>query len=337
MYLKEKFSTVQIAKITGCGKTTICNQLKKFNIKTRSKTEALKLKVHPCKYEILKKDLVKYYYKNLLSPYQIAKIYNCCPSTIFYRMKKYNIPLRELFEAINLTIERRSKSIAKAHVAKSVEKRPRSDFDGTFVDKAYLIGFRLGDLYVAKRKYGETINVASSSTKTEQIELYRKLFKSYGPITINKYKNNYNFICKLNLSFAFLLKNTDQIDAWILNNKKYFLAFLAGYTDAEGHFETKSRYPRYFVGSYQKNIINTIHNKLIELEIDCPKPRIHAKEGYIDKRGVPTHHDLWGVRVNKMASLQKLIKEIKPYLKHSKRINDMFCVENKLNILGDLN
>ncbi|MBU3896495.1 MAG: hypothetical protein KJ697_01000 [Nanoarchaeota archaeon] len=49
---------------------------------------------------------------------------------------------------------------------------------------------------------------------------------------------------------------------------------------------------------------------------------------------VITKHDLWAVRVNKMASLQKLIKEVKPYLKYSKRVNDVLCVEYKLNKLG---
>ena len=42
-YLKEKLSTTQIAKVCNIGQTTICKWLKKFNILTRSRSEAIHL------------------------------------------------------------------------------------------------------------------------------------------------------------------------------------------------------------------------------------------------------------------------------------------------------
>lgn len=328
LYLKEKLSTVQIAKKVGCGKTTVSEKMKKFGIKARSRTETSKMIKHPVKYKISKKRLIDLYYNKKLSPYQIAKIYNCSPSAIFHKMYKvYKIPLRDLFEAINLTIERRSRSIAK-----SVSKYPKFDFNGFLNEKAYLIGFRLGDLYVRKQKFGQTIVVQCCSSKREQIELIQHLFNKYGHIRIRKDRGDgdHAISCYLNTSFDFLLKDKDEIDNWVLNNKDCFINFLAGYIDAEGSFGVYKGHAQFFIGSYQKNIINSIYEKLKEINIALPQPRVEVNGGYVDKRGVKTHKDLWGLNIRREIQLLKFVRIIKPFLRHAKRLKDAEKVENHL-------
>lgn len=328
LYLKEKLSTIQIAKKLGCGKSTISEKMKKFGIKARSRSETSKMIKHPIKYEISKEKLIDLYHDKKLSPYQIAKIYNCSPSAIFHKMyKMYKIPLRENREAINLTIERRSKNIAK-----SVTKYPKNDFSGSMIEKAYLIGFRLGDLHIRKQKFGQTIIVQCTSSKKSQIELIWNLFNKYGHVWIGKDRGDGSnaITCSLNMSFDFLLKNKDEIDIWILNNKDYFINFLAGYIDAEGSFGVYKYHAQFFIGSYQKNIINSIYEKLKEIGIDLSQPRIKVNGGYIDKRGVKTYKDLWGLNIRREVQLLKFVRIIKSFLKHAKRLKDADKVENHL-------
>ncbi|HDQ59879.1 MAG TPA: hypothetical protein ENN30_01655 [Candidatus Woesearchaeota archaeon] len=77
LYLKEKLSTVQIAKRLGCGKSTVWVKLKQFGIKTRNRSETSKMIKHPTKFKISKKELIKKYHKEKLSHYQIAKDIEC--------------------------------------------------------------------------------------------------------------------------------------------------------------------------------------------------------------------------------------------------------------------
>jgi len=43
MYIEDKLSTVQIAKILHCGETTVCDRLKRYNIPARTTREAMKV------------------------------------------------------------------------------------------------------------------------------------------------------------------------------------------------------------------------------------------------------------------------------------------------------
>jgi len=232
-----------------------------------------------------------------------------------------------LHESIDLVIERRSRSIAK-----SANKYPKHDFNGSLNEKAYLTGFRLGDLHVKKYRFGQTIIVQCTSSKKEQIELIQNLFKKYGHTWVGKDRGDgcRGISCFLNTSFDFLLKDEDQIDNWIVSKKVYFINFLAGYVDAEGSFGVYKGYAQFSIGSYQKNIIHSIYEKLKELNFTLPKPRIGVNGGHVDKRGVKTHKDLWGLNIRREVQLLKFIRIVKPFLKHAKKIKDADKVENHL-------
>lgn len=338
LYLKEKLSPRKIAKKYHCAKSTIKRKVKKYGIPIRNKSEALKLITRAEKYKIPKQKLKKLYEQKKLSTYKIAQRYNCSPSAIFHKLKKFNIPRRTDVEGIILTNNERCRAIARA-----VSRYAKKDFNGSNTEKAYFIGFSLGDMNATKRKYGETVYVASCTTKNEQVTLMKNLFKRFGHIRIKKRKKNtkkgkidsFHFIAHLNSSFDFLLNKMDRVEKWILENDKYFLSFLGGYTDAEGSFGVYNGFGSFALGSYDKNIIRQIYHKLKILGIKTENPRIMVKGGYIDKRGVRTFQDLWSLRIRRKNELHKFISIIEPYIKHLKRRKDLLRVQ--VNVISRLN
>jgi len=104
-------------------------------------------------------ELQDLYVRQRLSLRLIAIQKGCYPETV----RKY---------LVLYGISRRSVSEAKI-------KYPRKSFSGELTEKAYLLGFRAGDLCVHTANYSktsQTIIVACSSTVPEQIELIRRLF-----------------------------------------------------------------------------------------------------------------------------------------------------------------
>ena len=337
LYLKNKLSLRKIAKRYNCAKSTIENKLRKYRIPTRNKSEALKLIPRAEKYKISREKLKELYWKEKLSTYKIAEIYNCSPSAIFDKLRKFNILRRTDVEGIILTNNERCRKIAKA-----VSKYPKKDFDGSETEKAYLIGFRVGDLHVSKRKYGETVYVSSCTTKKEQVILMNNLFKSFGHIRIKKSKkdtqkgtiDNFSFMTHLNLSFNFLIDKRDRIEKWILQKDNYFLSFLGGYIDAEGSFGVYNGFGEFALGNYDKGVIGQIYHRLKFLGINTENPRIMVKAGYIDKRDIRTFKDFWSLRIRRKNELYKFINLVELYIRHSKRKRDLLRV--KENVISRL-
>jgi intein-encoded DNA endonuclease-like protein len=117
--------------------------------------------------EISKETLVDLYSKKLLSSYQIAKKLNCSQGVIMKKLKENNIYTRTI---------QQGKALTKP-------KYKRVDFSGNLEEKAYLIGFRLGDLNISKtHPDSPTIRMTTNTTKVEQISLVRNLFSPYGHV-----------------------------------------------------------------------------------------------------------------------------------------------------------
>lgn len=152
LYIERGLSSRQIAEIYRCSKSTIAAHLNKSGIKLRNHSESKKLHPNPDKYKIPYKKLVDLYNNKKLSTYQIANLFHCSPNAILGKLKKTNIPRRTLSESVSLTNATRVVKIAEANT-----RYPKIDFNGSLEDKAYMIGFRLGDLNVLKRPGGVTI------------------------------------------------------------------------------------------------------------------------------------------------------------------------------------
>jgi hypothetical protein len=248
-----------------------------------------------------------------LSLSAIAGRYGCALTTIWRRLQTAGVQCRE---------------------GGSEPKYARTDFSGDLAEKAYLVGFRLGDLNVEVD--GGTIVVKCTSTRSEQIVLFRQLFEAYGHVytdeaTIARRKRqSIGMIARLNKTFEFLLPKQDAVPEWVLATDETFFAFFAGYIDAEGYFHT------YFVHnqpkpiacleirSYDVVLLTQLGEGLCERGIACPAARRRVSAGYINRAGVRSNRDLWGLGVHRKESLRQLFTKIEPHLHHARRRRDMF-------------
>jgi len=303
-YERDKLSIRDLAKRYGCGNTTIQKALHKYKIQVRP-TMATKLIIPRRKIRFL-------YERRGKSTTDISRMFSCTPVTILNRLKEYKIRIRDF---------------SSAHI-----KYPKKDFSGDLIEKAYLIGFRLGDLHVRKyEKNGKVISIECASTKQNQIILIRNLFRRYGYIRITQSEGDsiIRIQCALNSSFNFLLPKQDLIERWILRNRKLFFAFFAGYLDAEGEINIHAGGFAYLrVGTYDKNILIQIKNELekcgikSKFNLDQPKGTKVNLSLRDRQRGIKktykTKHDFWRVAVYRKKDLLNLFKFISPYIRHQR-------------------
>lgn len=263
---------------------------------------------------IPKKELEVLYYKEKKSKYKIGDIYNCSFKTVLNRMREFGM-------------EPLSRSIIQSKYEKKI-------FSGNNEEKAYIIGFRLGDLNVYKTtKRSEVIIVRCHTTNMDQVEIMKALFCKYGQVSIaeNKKNKSYCINCFLNDSFSFLLPKIDGVDAWISKDNNYSISFAAGYIDAEANIGVYDGRARFKIDSYDKNIILWFYGWFLKNGIKCPEPaRIAVKnQVYNQKFGYKYNKDLWRVRVSEKGSLIILLNLIKGYLKHKKRLRNLNeCLQN---------
>jgi hypothetical protein len=328
LYYQKKLSTEVLGKLYRCSHATILNIMKLYKLKRRSRLGTRKPVI------ISKKILKEMYLKRKLSQEQIARKMKCSRCAIEKLMKKYNITPRSLSEA--------------------QIKYPKYNFSGNPIEKAYLIGFRLGDLRVDPAKL--QIQIGCSTSRPEQVKLIKTLFCKYTKAIVkqNRFIKGQlitDIKCLLNKSFKFLLPKQDRVEPWILKNKKFFFAFLAGYIDAEGYIfvrlpkKSKTPLAGLEIQSYDKGILYQIWQKLSQLGILCPRPTINKRKGYVSKNGVINRKDLWRFSVNRKKALFLLLNSIESHIKHNKRKRDLkkakenliSRLKNKNNIKSFLN
>lgn len=308
LYTKKKLTTYEIADIYSCCQATIWKRLNEYGIERLPNGRRSLI--------IFKSKLKDLYIKQRLSSRKIAKIYGCAYSAIDYKIREYGFPV---------------KTLAAAHISTF-----RKDFDGPNIEKAYLIGFAMGDLRVRKvYPNSETINVDCGSTKKDQISLILELFKPYGRVWVSKPNKNgaTQIECSLNDSFNFLLKKRILIDSWILKNRKYFWAFLAGFTDAEGCISiNKSKQAYYSLGNCNKNLLKQIREHLIKNKISCPKLIESKTKGKICFGKYFHNQNYWSLRISAKTSLLALLKSIRPYSKHKAKIRNIDMAIDNINL-----
>jgi len=297
LYEARKMTTYQIARRYNCCQGTIWKRLHEFGIK-------LRLGGSP-RVELSKEKLVKLYIDKKLSTWEIEKRYGYTRSTVYRKLLEYGIKPR---------------GRAESHIIYE-----RKNFSGDPLEKAYLIGFAIGDLRARKiYKNSETIHVDCGSTKPEQINLIKKLFEIYGRTWISRpgEKGKVQIEAFLNRSFDFFLDPKKEIQ-WILNSNDCFAAFLAGFTDAEGSIKIRNGRAVYQLGNYDKELLFLIHRKLMEIGINCPEPYEDNTKGYVTKQGYVHNQNYCSLHIHRKLSLLQLFELIGPYLKHEGRVSDM--------------
>lgn len=371
LYNKKLLSRREIALFLKCNITTIYKKMEKFGIPAREQKEASRIAMRKQIIKISKYQLENLYFKKKLSISEIAKKLNYCRETIEREFEKHKISLRSHSETMKLIMDKDRikkslllelywrKKLTPKQIGKNLKKhpetirrlmreyflkrRPRSEistcyqkfsFSGNLKEKAYLIGFRIGDLRVKLSTSKNLILADCTSTKIEQINLFKNLFGEYGHIWVGKPRENGNrvFAVRLNRTFDFLLPKKDCIPWWIRKNSNYFLSFFAGYIDAEGCIRVgKNNMASLTISSYEKNILKQFHQGLLKMKIECNPPRIHVKKGHIKSDGCVYRNDEWSFSITKKYYLLAVLLLLKSRLRHQKRLKDLIIAEQNIN------
>lgn len=368
LYENQGLSIAQIALKLGYSNRPIHRLLREYHLKIRTISEAKE------KFKISKKELRNLYYHQKLSMNEIAKKYNCSHATIVYRIKKYGLksrghlgltkPIRiskEKFEYLYHTRRLSLDKIAKIlHCSEGglqrkirnfkIKTRPiserackykKKDFNGTLEEKAYMIGFRLGDLNIKPTK--NLFQARCSTTKRAQIMLIKNLFSPYTTPHVWKAKRGtFEITALLNKSFNFLLPKNDCIESWVLKKSKYFVAFFAGYADAEGclyiHRSKKAKSAIFSLSSYDKQILFQIWNNFKKINIFSPVPFLKAPKGTpcSSNKKYSSSGDAWSLVIAKKDSLWKLIHFWEKYSKHKEKRKAINKAKNNLVLRNQL-
>ncbi|TSC70207.1 MAG: hypothetical protein CEO12_522 [Parcubacteria group bacterium Gr01-1014_46] len=251
---------------------------------------------------VSKKLLQKLYIKDNLTPHKIGEILGCSFKTIRNRLEEHSIPFKD-----------------PAYARMSYDKK---DFKGTLKERAYMIGFRMGDLNVYKKSPDSyTIVVRCHTTQEQQVSVIKSLFSKFGKVTASHNDGHFQVNCFLNNSFSFLLKKDDSVWKWIKNIDDDIVAFsfISGYTDAEGNFIINQGKARFKIDSYDSSILNWMSRWLKKKGINN-KLRIIYKKGEKIPSQSPFPKDLWRLNINDMKSLRLFILRLRFLLRHKTRI-----------------
>ncbi len=193
----------------------------------------------------------------------------------------------------------------------------RRPFSGDDCEKAYMIGFRQGDLHAMREGLGVRIN--STTTHPAQIVLFRRMFEKYGHVYVGPVHDHrleqysWQMVVALDDSFSFLLPKFSRIPSWIRRNSKAALYFVAGFFDAEGHITIafRNRQGRK-VAEVTIGISNSNRELLQEIGwiLRKYKPRIHLSVGegtIVGPRKRITSQDQWKLAIYRRDAQQKLL------------------------------
>lgn len=261
------------------------------------------------KIKISKRALVRLYYCDNKSKYEIGRIFHCSFKTILNRMREYGM-----------------KPLHRSIIQSTYKKY---DFSGNKIEKAYLIGFRLGDLNVYQTStHSLVVVVRTNTTRMAQVKLMQSLFSRYGHVTVTKNlkRATFGINCFLNSSFKFLLTKHGRVPNWITRSKSYAVALAAGYIDAEGNIGIYDGRARIKVDSYDRDIILWLFRIFKSNGILCPKPRRIA---FGFKYGQQHNKPLWRIRISHVKSILRFSNTVGRYMQHSLQIKNLSkCLSN---------
>lgn len=305
LYELSLLSVNEFAAQLGYSPSSVTRRMDDLNIPRRSRSEANRIAQAEQRVNVPENLLRHLYSERKLSLEQIASLLGVSAFLISRRMKEYGIPMR-------------------SHAAATTTYH-KKDFSEDLIEKAYLLGFRTGDLWVGRQnKTGSTITISLGTSKQAQIDLFTSLFESYGRVRVGKPDSSGNKTCHalVNDSFAYLLPKPVRIDDWIVDNEPCFWSFLAGYVDAEGDIGIYDNKARLRITSSDQQILLDICEKLNSLQIFVPQLKYHAIKGKVI-HGTPrpgkANKDLWELSTNRKATLLTILENLLPFMKHADR------------------
>ncbi len=304
LYIHKGLTTYEIADQLKCCQGTIWKRLKEFHIPPHIRLDLCPLK---------KEELSKYYLKEKLSTWAIERKFGYPRGTVHRKLTEFGIGTRNL---------------AVSHI-----KYPRANFSGGLCEKAYIIGFAMGDLRVRKTyQNSETVHIDCGSTHKAQIDLIGELFKKYGRVWLGKpdKRGSTQIECFVNDSFDFLLLKRSLADVWIMRSRKTFAAFLAGFSDAEGCVSISRGMAYFSLGNYNSCLLKQIKEKLEDMGIICSKLHEGKGKGRIVFGKYKQNQNSWQLGVHRKTSLLNLFDLISPYVKHKEKQEAIMNARNNI-------
>jgi hypothetical protein len=227
------------------------------------------------------------------------------PATVFHHLKKRGVELRDKVEA----------------QIKAVSKHERKPFTGDEGEKAYLLGFSTGDLYVTK--HGRAIRVKTASTHPAMEHLFRTCFERHGPVYLLPKTTpfagyEWTYTADLDVSFCFLLETEEKIPNWIKRSRKLSMGYLSGFFDAEGSAFMNSR------GWFELSITNSNLKLLTDVGQVLTRDHINGKISSPTPSPLGLHHIVWHFRVWDREDVRALASALQP--RHSERISKLELV-----------
>jgi hypothetical protein len=243
------------------------------------------------------------YLEHSMSQSEIARILGVQRHTVSSWLRRLEIPIRTQGDSVSLALSKYSVR----------------EFDGDLATRAYLIGFRAGDLHA--QIHGRRIRASVGTTHLAMAELFRLVFSRFAEVRrYPKYNDLSGFhwciFCDLDPTFDFLLKKQTEIPDWVLKNEESFYSFLAGYFDAEGCISFDLRPMSRSISLILKTCdYGILRNAYVRLATDQYAPTMS-----LDKRAgeQDLNSDFCALRVGSRSNALKLL-DMMP-LRHSEKV-----------------
>lgn len=266
---------------------------------------------------LTKQFLDKWYSEKGLSTWAIEKRFGISRGCVYSTLKKYRIPTR---------------NVAQSHV-----RYARADFSGNKRDRAYLLGFSIGDLRVRtlNKKQSETISIGCGSTKHAQIVLIEKLFSPYGRVWkgVPDRRGAVNIEAFVNKSFSFLLPRVRSY-RWCVDTADSFFSFLSGFTDAEGSFFISNGKAFISWGNYNRNVLLFIKRGLLKFGIESPALYRDSLRGYVGAHGYRRNKNYWHLTITRKAMVKELLDRLETLTLHADKKRALVRLRRNLIMRG---
>ena len=202
--------------------------------------------------------------------------------------------------------------------AESRSKHRKLPFDETEEDRAYLVGFKDGDL-TAWQVSGTAVMVSSTTTHPAFADVFQVIFRRYShvyqyPMFEEDKGYKWKLGVRLDNSFQFLLKTAMEAVQEFSTKRSTLLGWLAGMIDSDGSiYSSASRgYPRVRVSIYNSNVplLELIIKESQKIGYKFDGPYLLKDKGTVTPFGIRYTKDLWYIGVQQTAAAQQLLGEL---------------------------
>jgi len=304
-YLAQRLSAMKISRIYGLkypnpksGESMVLWYLKKFGIKRRDPAEHIRK---------VSEEMVDQWVRRYVAGESLKQIAGDLVGsvTVFEHLKKRGVQLRDKVDA---QIE-------------AVTKHSRNPFSRDADERAYLVGFRVGDLDVVR--HGRAVRVRTGTTHPKMAELFQQLFGRYGYVHAYAKRAKWtgyewNLEADLDGTFEFLLLGKSGVPPEFAAKPHLFYSFLAGLFDAEG-----SIYPhRKKWGTSFEIQISNVNFQLLTSIFRCMQrmnydPKLEFRNQEPERLGYRRSGTIWRIRLWRHKEVARLLMELP--LKHGER------------------